>query len=109
GGRAREAELRLGLAPADSLDEAEKLYLLRAAFMAHPENLVARFPRFAELHARRGHPSDEGSLRAVIGRFDPADMRDLQVLSKLAWFDLEWQRDDPDLRALVEKGRGYTE
>jgi alpha-amylase/alpha-mannosidase (GH57 family) len=108
-GQAREAELRLGLAPAETLDEAEKMYLLRAAFMAHPENLVGRFPRFAELHALRGHPNDEGSLRGVVGRFQAADMRDLQVLSKLAWFDLEWQRDDAALRALIEKGRGYTE
>jgi alpha-amylase/alpha-mannosidase (GH57 family) len=43
-GKAREAELRLGLAPADRLDESEKVYLLRAAFMAHPENLIGRFP-----------------------------------------------------------------
>ena len=44
-GEAREAELRLGLAPADGLDESEKVYLLRCAFMAHPENLIGRYPR----------------------------------------------------------------
>src|SRR5258708_36631323 len=91
GGRAGKADRRLGLAPAETLDEAEKLYMLRAAFMAHPENLVARFPRFAELYAQRGHPSDEGSLRAVVARFGPADVRDLQALSNLAWFDRAWQ------------------
>jgi len=108
-GDAREAELRLGLAPADRLDESEKVYLLRAAFMAHPENLIGRLPRFAELHALRGPRNDEASLRAVVPRFGPAEMRDLQVLSKLAWFDLEWQREDPALRALIVKGRDYTE
>ena len=95
-GRAREAELQLGLKPAEELDETEKVFLLRSSFMAHPENLIGRFPRFAELHALRGPRNDEASLRAVVARFGPAEMRDLQVLAKLAWFDLEWQRDDPD-------------
>jgi len=108
-GEAREAELRLGLFPADRLDESEKVYLLRAAFMAHPENLIGRFPRFAELLALRGPRHDEASLRVAAPRFGPAEMRDLQVLSKLAWFDLEWQRDDAALRALIAKGRDYTE
>ncbi len=108
-GTAREAELRLGLAPAEGLHESEKVYLLRASFMAHPENLIGRFPRFAELHERRGPEHDEASLHAVAHRFTPAEMRDLQVLAKLAWMDLEWCRDDPTLRALVEKGRDYTE
>jgi alpha-amylase/alpha-mannosidase (GH57 family) len=108
-GEAREAELRLGLAPAERLDESEKVYLLRAGFMAHPENLIGRFPRFAELLALRGPRNDEASLRVVAPRFGAAEMRDLQVLSKLAWFDLDWRDRDAALRTLIEKGRDYTE
>ena len=108
-GEAREAELRLGLAPADRLDESEKVYLLRAAFMAHPENLIGRFPRFAELLALRGPRNDEASLRMAAPRFGAAEMRDLQVLSKLAWFDLDWREKDAALRTLIAKGRDYTE
>jgi alpha-amylase/alpha-mannosidase (GH57 family) len=108
-GEAREAELRLGLAAAGRLDESEKVYLLRAAFMAHPENLIGRFPRFAELLALRGPRNDEASLHAVASRFGPPEMRDLQVLSKLAWFDLDWRRGDAALGALIAKGRDYTE
>jgi len=108
-GEAREAELRLGLAPADRLDESEKVYLLRAGFMAHPENLIGRFPRFAELLALRGPRNDEASLRSAAPRFGAAEMRDLQVLSKLAWFDLDWREQDAALRRLIAKGRDYTE
>ena len=108
-GEAREAELRLGLAPADRLDESEKVYLLRAGFMAHPENLIGRFPRFAELLALRGPRNDEASLRMAAPRFGAAEMRDLQVLSKLAWFDLDWREKDAALRTLIAKGRDYTE
>jgi alpha-amylase/alpha-mannosidase (GH57 family) len=108
-GRAREAELQLGLRRAEELDETEKVFLLRSSFMAHPENLIGRFPRLAELHALRGPRNDEGSLRAVVARFGAEEMRDLQVLAKLAWFDLEWQRDDPEVRRLILKGRDYTD
>jgi len=108
-GEAREAELRLGLAPADRLDESEKVYLLRAGFMAHPENLIGRFPRFAELLALRGPRNDEASLRSAAPRFGAAEMRDLQVLSKLAWFDLDWREQDAALRTLIAKGRDYSE
>jgi len=108
-GEAREAELRLGLAPADRLDESEKVYLLRAGFMAHPENLIGRFPRFAELLALRGPRNDEASLRVAAPRFGAAEMRDLQVLSKLAWFDLDWREQDAALRTLIAKGRDYSE
>ena len=108
-GTAREAELRLGLKPAGELQEGEKVYLLRASFMAHPENLIGRFPRFAELLARRGEKSDEASLHAAAARFAADDMRDLQVLAKLAWVDLDWLRGDAVLRGLVGKARGYGE
>src|SRR3954466_15102226 len=81
-GHAREAELALGLQPAEELTAAERAYLLRASFLAHPENLVGRFPRFAELHARRGPRHDEAALHAVLPRFSSADVRDLQVLAK---------------------------
>src|SRR6185503_15978834 len=51
----------------------------------------------------------EGALHAAASRFTAQDFTDLQVLSKLAWFDLDWQRYDPDLVALAAKGRGYQE
>jgi Alpha-amylase/alpha-mannosidase len=35
-------------------------------------------------------------------------LRDLQVLSQLAWFDESWLSDDAEIRALVEKGRDYS-
>src|SRR6185436_18040271 len=57
----------------------------------------------------RGPRNDEASLRTVAPRFGAAEMRDLQVLSKLAWFDLDWREKDAALRTLIAKGRDYTE
>jgi alpha-amylase/alpha-mannosidase (GH57 family) len=108
-GEANEPVLKLCEKPAAALREDEQLLALRALFMAHPQNLIGRFPRFAELLKLRGERNDMGSLRSAQKRFAEQDYRDLQLLARLAWFDLEWQRDDPATRELIEKGRGYAE
>lgn len=108
-GLAEEPLWRLTVKPAPELSRDEALILLRSLFQAHPGNLVARHPRFAELHARRGAASDETALRAAAPLFSTQDLLDLQVVSKLAWCDLDWQRRDPVLKALVDQGRGYSE
>jgi alpha-amylase/alpha-mannosidase (GH57 family) len=108
-GEAREALLDVSLKPAADLSAHEKLLALRGLFMAHRQNLIGRFPRFEELLLLRGDKNDEASLRPVVARFREQDYRDLQVVSKLAWFDLEWREHDAVVRALVEKGRGFGE
>lgn len=94
---------------AAELQEFERLSLLRALFQAHPRNLIARFPRYAELHERRGPKSDEAALRERLALFDTQDLLDLQVLARLAWCDVDWLRREPALQALLAKGRGYDE
>jgi alpha-amylase/alpha-mannosidase (GH57 family) len=69
--------------------------------------LMAPWPRLRELRDRRGPATDEASLLARAAAFSDQDIRDLQVLSKLAWFDLDWLAHDADVRALAAKGRGY--
>jgi len=108
-GEAEDPLQRLALKPAATLDEGEKALALRWCFMAHRRNLIGRFPRFVELLERRGSKSDEASLGDAARRFDEQELRDLQVLSQLAWFDLSWQEKDATVRGLVEKGRGFDE
>ena len=40
--------------------------------------------------------------------FSVQDLRDLQVLSQLAWFDEEFQAHDEEVKALVAKERNYS-
>jgi len=108
-GRAREPLLAASLKPAEALNEEEKLLALRGMFMAHRENLIGRQPRLAELLEKRGPDANLASLQEAVARFTVDDLRDLQVLSKLAWFDLGWQEKDPVVRGLVAKGRGFDE
>lgn len=106
--RAQEGELRVGLAPAAALSRGERAFALRTLFLMS-DVLMAPWPRLRELCDLRGAAVDEASLAARAAAFSEQDLVDLQVLSKLAWFDLHWLAHDPDVRALAAKGRGYDE
>ncbi len=74
--------------------------------MANPARMIYRYPRYAELYA--AHERAEAPVATGSGVFGPQEFRDLQVLSQLAWFDEEFQEHDPEVRALVAKGRNFT-
>lgn len=95
-GKADDPFLRLALKPAESLTETEKQFLLQYFFQANVENLINRYPRYAELYQNRARP------------YSAQDFRDLQVLSQLAWFDEFFLTGDADLVALVKKRRDYS-
>ena len=105
---AREGELRVGLVPAAQLTPDERVFALRSLFLMS-EPLLAPWPRLRELRDRRGARAGEPELHRAAAAFTDQDFRDLQVLSKLAWFDLDWLARDPVVRALAEKGQGYDE
>jgi alpha-amylase/alpha-mannosidase (GH57 family) len=108
-GENEDLHQRASMAPAAEMDEGLRLAALKWLFMAQEQNVIGRHPRFKELLAQRGPRKDEGALRAAAPRFSVQDFLDLQVLGKLAWFDLEWQEKDPVVSGLVKKGRGFTE
>ena len=108
-GEADDPHQRASMVPAAEMDEAQRCAALKWLFMAQEQNLIGRHPRFKELLAKRGPRKDEGALRAAVLHFSVPDLLDLQVLAKLAWFDLEWQEKDPAVHALAAKGRGFTE
>ncbi|MCS7026826.1 MAG: glycoside hydrolase family 57 protein [Bryobacteraceae bacterium] len=105
-GKAVDPFLRLALKPAEDLEEAEVRFILQYFFQANPIHLIGRYPRYAELHeAWRASDRDFRRAKAL---FNASALRDLQVLSQLAWFDEEFLESDPEVRALVAKGRDYT-
>jgi alpha-amylase/alpha-mannosidase (GH57 family) len=97
--RARDRHLLVGLKDARELDASDRTFLVASGFHAPVDRMIRPYPRYAELHARRLQPES----------FSTDDLRDLQVLHKLAWVDPDWQRSDPRLQALVGKQRGYDE
>jgi alpha-amylase/alpha-mannosidase (GH57 family) len=106
---ARDRHLEIGLKPADRLSDDERAFCVEQFFHAHRPRMIDPFPRYAELLARRGTNGSGLSARAQAGQFSVDDVRDLQVWHKLVWIDAEYFANDPHIRALVEKGRGFTE
>ncbi|GMV42814.1 MAG: hypothetical protein AMXMBFR64_45300 [Myxococcales bacterium] len=91
--------------PTSALTVPERRFVAQELFSVHRESNILPYPRYRELL----------SLREVApAQADPADwfqeaeLRDLQV-----WYDLAWSgeelREDPVVRDLIEKGRGFTE
>ncbi len=105
-GEARDPFLRLALAAAEDLTPAEQVFLLKYFFQAEPGRVIYRYPRYGELFEK--WRASHGRYEALARDFGPAGLRDLQVLSQLAWFDEIFLEHDPDVRALVAKGRGYS-
>jgi len=104
-GEARDPFLACALKPAESLTTDEQSFILRNFFMAHPERLIRRYPRYGELYDAHRAQRSSGDGRGVFGA---QEFRDLQVLSQLAWFDEEYQDHDAEVQALVAKGRNFS-
>jgi alpha-amylase/alpha-mannosidase (GH57 family) len=104
-GEAVDPFLRLALKPAEELSGQEINVILQYFFQANEERLIGRYPRYAELlHARERMLGNPHSSAA---KFDVQMLRDLQVLSQLAWFDEEHLQNDPEVAGLVAKGGDF--
>jgi alpha-amylase/alpha-mannosidase (GH57 family) len=96
---AQDRHLVIGVKPADALEPHERAFLVANGFHAQFDRMIRPFPRYLELHDKRGRRD----------AFDLSDLRDLQVLHKLVWMDPDWRAQDSRLLRLVEKGRAYSE
>ncbi len=107
--RAHDHHLELGLKPADALTEDERAFCIEHFFHAHRPTMINPYPRYAELRERRERNGKGLVPRALTAQFSTEDIRDLQVWHKLAWLDPYYLYGDPRARALVEKGRAFSE
>ena len=105
-GKASDPFLRLALKKAEDLEPEEKEFVLRYFFQANREHAIGRYPRYAELF-KILEQCDLNPLRAMPS-FDAKMIRDVQVLSQIAWFDEELLRNDPEVRELIGRGRNFT-
>jgi alpha-amylase/alpha-mannosidase (GH57 family) len=104
-GTAIDPFLRVALTPAEELTETEQELLLNYYFNA-TSRMIDRFPRYRELTDAW---SASGRVASRARRlFSTRDLRDLQMLSQIAWFDEEILEHDPGVAELVRKGRDYS-
>jgi len=105
-GAAADPFLDCAVKPAEELSEAEREFVLRYFFQANPDHLIYRYPRYGELlNVWKACGSNAPVARR---HFSVQDLRDLQVLSQVAWFDEEFQAHDEEVKGLIDKGRDYS-
>jgi alpha-amylase/alpha-mannosidase (GH57 family) len=103
-GKFDEPWFTLAFTSAEKLTLEDKAELIARGFQANQDNLIRRWPRYAELFDR----SRAGS-QAALHSFGLRDWRDLQFLSQLAWMDEEVLARDPDITRLSAQGADFTE
>jgi len=104
-GKFREPWFELAFAPVETLTPEQKTTILERGFQLNHDTLMARWPRYVELHKR----VQSGGAKSAVVQFVAADWRDLQLLSQLAWMDEEYLAHDAVVSGLSKKGRDYTE
>ena len=104
-GTAQDPFLQVAARPARDLTPEERRFALQYLFQANLINMIGRYPRYRELWDRFRSAGDNPDRAAK--HFEPQDFTDLQVLSQLAWFD-EFFLQEPDIAALVKKGRNFS-
>ena len=107
-GEARESLQEVSLKPAALLTEQERIFALTALFQSS-RHLMQGVPRLGELKARWSPGAEPGAMSRAAARFMAQELRDLQVLAKLVWFDRDWARQDATVTSLLAKGRGFSE
>ena len=58
--------------------------------------MISRYPRYLELHHKQFEP------------FSVQELRDLQVLNQMVWFDEDLLTRDAEIQGLIRKGRDYS-
>ncbi len=82
--------------PSEDLTEAQRTFVQRYFFQANLDRIIRRYPRYLDLFERRREP------------MSAHDLRDLQILSQIAWFDEDVLSTDQELRELIRKERNYS-
>ncbi len=88
------------------LTEEEKRFILGHFFNAHPDTMIALFPRYVELY-KLFNQGGRGS-KDVLSRFGASEIQDLQVLFNLAWINPGLYEGNENISRISRKGRGFT-
>jgi len=103
-GDARDPFLALALKPAEEFSEDERAFLMRHSFYSDPHRMIYRYPRYGELFDAWQAQKQAASWRL----FGAQAIRDLQMWSQIAWFDEEFQANDPEVRDWIARDRNFT-
>lgn len=106
---ATDRYLELTLKEPLELTESERIFIIENFFLANWDNMIKPFPRYYELLVKRGSRFTKGDIARMSKYFTDEDIRDLQVLFNLCWIDPMFRNNDPSLKEIIQKERGFTE
>ena len=101
--------VNLSLKPPASLNEEEKIFILKNFFKVNWDKVIKKNPRYSELFFKRGYSFDKENNYEAIKSFSDQDFLDLQVLFNLSWISEISLREDEELKRLKDKGEKFTE
>ncbi len=108
-GSAQDVFYEYSVKPAADLDTDDKAFILKYFFMSNWETMVKPYPRYFELLLKRGKSPNDLDIENMAATFNKQDILDLQVWFNLSWFGFMAVNDYPQLAALKEKQKGFTE
>ncbi len=108
-GEAKDVFLEYSSRPAEDLTPEEKKFLLANFFMCYWENMVKPYPRYRDLLRKRGVKVPEHRLDDLLKEFTTQEFRDLQVWFNLTWTGHRARKEREVFRALLKKGRDFSE
>ena len=91
--------LQLSKKPAAQLTKADKEFILQNFFSINKDKVIAFSPRYYQLYFKKQSGQE----------FDLSDYLDLQVCFNLFWIDPSFRKNIPELKAVVDKERFFTE
>ena len=108
-GEAMDMHLAVTLKQPKDLSQEEKVFILQNFFMANWDTMVHPYKRYNDLLLKRGRFVTLDDIKSVAKRFIDQEFLDLQVWFNLTWFGHIYRTKDPVIRALLEKGKNFTE
>lgn len=108
-GGAMDRQLELTLKPVSEWTSDDRVYVMQRCFDAQFHNMIAPFPRYHQLALKRNDLLGQYSPLDASRAFTHQDLADITVWFNLAWFDPLWRRTEPEIEALVQRGRNFTQ
>jgi alpha-amylase/alpha-mannosidase (GH57 family) len=85
----------------------ERRFIVERFFSINWGRSVETRARYRELLEKRGRAPGAEELTARAAQFSDGEVRDLTVLFNLSWIGFAARKDDAELAALEQKGRGF--
>jgi alpha-amylase/alpha-mannosidase (GH57 family) len=92
-------------AKAEPFTKEDKRFILERFFDANPHRMIRRIPAyFQHFETKQRFPNPDEAL----SHFSEQDFCDITAQFHLVWIDPLWAERRPEVKALIEKEKGYT-